>query len=96
MPLTALAVSVLPGTAAAQGPTARISMADASSRALVAVPGVVVAQELEREHGRSMYSFEIRVSGSPADEITEVNIDAGDGHVVAIEHEHVRRSGSRG
>jgi uncharacterized membrane protein YkoI len=91
-----LAGSALPIIAAAQPATARITMADARGRALHAVPGTIIAQELEREGGRSIYSFEIRVSGAPADEITEVNIDAGDGHVVAIEHEHVRVRSPRG
>jgi uncharacterized membrane protein YkoI len=85
-----LAATVLPGVAAAQHASARITMDDARTRALHAAPGTIVAQELERERGRLIYSFEIRVNGAPAGEVTEVNIDAGDGHVVAIEHEHAR------
>ncbi|TAK32438.1 MAG: hypothetical protein EPO40_02645 [Myxococcaceae bacterium] len=90
-----LASAALPGVALAQHAAARITMDDARGRAQRAVPGTIIAQELEREHGRMIYSFEIRVSGAPATEITEVNIDAADGHVVAIEHEHVRAPARR-
>jgi uncharacterized membrane protein YkoI len=83
----ALAASAIPGAAAAQPRAARITVEDARARALRAAPGAVLTEELEREHGRMIYSFEIRATGAPATEITEVNIDASDGRVVSIEHE---------
>lgn len=85
---TCLVASAAPGIAFAQHLTARITMADARTRALRVVPGTVRAEELEFEHGRTIYSFEIRVNGAPADHVTEVNIDANDGSVVSIEHEN--------
>jgi uncharacterized membrane protein YkoI len=97
----ALAASAVPGAAAAQPRAVRITVEDARARALRAAPGVVLTEELEREHGRMIYSFEIRATGATAAEITEVNVDAGDGRVVSIEHERAadpvgnRRSRSR-
>ncbi|MEO6210269.1 MAG: hypothetical protein ABIQ10_09115 [Gemmatimonadaceae bacterium] len=50
--------------------------------------GHVVAEELERDHGRIIYSFEARVPGKSG--ISEVNVDAGDGKVLGV---HPRVSG---
>ncbi len=63
---------------------AKISMDKAREIALMKAPGKVESSELEREHGKLIYSFDIRSSKSG---ITEVNVDAIDGKVIAIEHE---------
>ena len=85
--LLLLAASAVGGTVLAQAPRARITMEQARARALQEVPGTVIEQELEREDGRSIYSFEIRASGARSGRIMEVNIDANDGHVVGVEDE---------
>lgn len=61
---------------------AKISFDEAYQAALAAVPGCVVVAELEIEHGNLMYSFEI-VTGDKI--LKEVEIDAGNGRVLAVE-----------
>ena len=65
---------------------AKLTMEEAKVRALRAVPGEVVKQEHENEHGRDIYSFEIRPTGEN-EATAEVAIDANDGSVVAIDHD---------
>lgn len=62
----------------------KISLEDALHTALAAIPGSVVVAELEIEDGNLMYSFEIVTAGKT---IKEVEIDAGNGKVLAIEEE---------
>lgn len=65
---------------------AKIGEDSATSIALAQVPGGTLRSgELEREHGRLIYSFDIKVAGTSG--IEEVNVDARDGSVVAHEHE---------
>jgi uncharacterized membrane protein YkoI len=65
---------------------AKISEADARATALKQVPnGTVKSSELEREHGKLIYSYDITVPGKTG--IDEVNINAMDGSVVAKQHE---------
>jgi uncharacterized membrane protein YkoI len=65
---------------------AKVSEDSARGLALARAPGgVVQALELEREHGRLIWSFDIKVAGKSG--ITEVNVDARDGSIVGIEHE---------
>ena len=65
---------------------AKISEADARATALKEVPnGSVKSEELEREHGKLIYSYDITVPGKSG--IDEVNINAIDGTVVAKQHE---------
>ena len=65
---------------------AKISMKAARATALKEVPnGKVRTSELERENGKLIYSFGIKVAGKTG--IEEVNIDAMTGAVVAHEHE---------
>ncbi|MGE5759939.1 MAG: PepSY domain-containing protein [Gemmatimonadota bacterium] len=47
--------------------------------------GTVQALELEREHGKLIWSFAIKLAGRPG--ITEVNVNALDGTIVGVEHE---------
>lgn len=61
---------------------AKISFDDARRAALAAVPGAVILGELEVEDGNLQYSFDI-VGADKS--ITEVEIDAGDGKVLATD-----------
>jgi len=66
---------------------ARISADSARALALAAVPnGRIAAAEIEREHNRIIYSFELRVPGRSG--IAEVNVDAVSGEVLPVEHEN--------
>jgi hypothetical protein len=47
--------------------------------------GTVSSLELEREHGKLMYSMDVKVPGKSG--IEEVNVNAIDGSVIAVEHE---------
>ncbi len=47
--------------------------------------GTVKSHELEREHGKLIYSFDFVVAGKTG--IDEVNVDAMTGAIVATEHE---------
>lgn len=68
---------------------AKIGEDSATAIALAQVPGGQVRSgELEREHGKLIYSFDIKVAGKSG--IEEVNVDARDGSVVAHEHEGPR------
>ena len=62
----------------------KITMAQARATALKKAPGKVKSEELEKEHGKLIYSFDIATSKSG---ITEVNVDAINGKIVAVQHE---------
>jgi uncharacterized membrane protein YkoI len=65
---------------------AKVSEDSARGLALASAPGgVVQALELEREHGKLIWSFDIKVAGKTG--ITEVNVNAQDGSIVGVEHE---------
>ncbi len=65
---------------------ARISKDDAAKTALSHAPnGTIKESELEREHGKLIWSFGIATPDSTY--ITEVNINAVDGSLVNIEKE---------
>ena len=76
---------------------AKITAEQAREAALRAVPGTVKDSELEREHGRLIYSFEIKRAGNRESSqteslgkrgIVEVNVSAMDGSIVNIHREH--------
>ena len=68
---------------------AKIPEADARKTALGAVPtGKVQSHELERENGRLIYSYDIKVPGKAG--VEEVNVDAMTGAIVAHEHEDAK------
>lgn len=88
----------IPAAVAAQAPaytrdvpdslvkTAKVTEARAADIAQHQVPnGKIQNLELEREHGKLIYSFEIKVAGKAG--ITEVNVDAMTGRVGPLEHE---------
>jgi uncharacterized membrane protein YkoI len=66
---------------------AKISIDEARQRALEAVRGDVRHEELEKERGHWIYSFEIIPTGGKKGHLKEVNIDAESGKVVNIEDE---------
>jgi len=69
---------------------AKIGAEQARETALRAVPGKVKESDLETEHGRLIYSFEIKRPGERG--ITEVNVSAMDGSIVNIHREHAGKS----
>lgn len=65
---------------------AKITRADAQQTALQQVPnGTVKEAEIEKEHGKLIWSFDIAVPDSK--DIKEVAVDALTGQVVSIETE---------
>lgn len=86
-------IFVAGGLAAAAPPkppvkhVAKLSIESARKIALVRVHGKVRAEELEHEHGRWVYSFEIKATGETKQVIQEVNIDADTGEIVGVETE---------
>jgi len=67
---------------------AKVKVSEDSARAIALrrVPGgTVQALELEREGGRLIYSWDIKVAGKPG--ITEVHVSAVSGRILAVEHE---------
>lgn len=68
---------------------AKISLETARGKALARVPhGVVRSEELERENGKLIYSFDVAVSGRSG--IQEVNVNAVDGKVLGVHHESAK------
>ena len=49
----------------------------------------IESAELEAEHGCLIWSFDVRVKGKSG--IHEVNVDAGDGHIISSKHEGPRK-----
>ena len=65
---------------------AKMTMADARAMAMREVPGArVQAGEIEREGGKLIYSFDMKVPHKSG--IDEVNIDAMTGKLVSKQHE---------
>jgi uncharacterized membrane protein YkoI len=65
---------------------AKITLDAARATALAKVPnGAVRSEELEKEHGKLIYSFDIAVPGKPG--IEEVNVSAVTGKVLNKHHE---------
>jgi uncharacterized membrane protein YkoI len=61
---------------------AKVTKEQATTTALAKVPGGTVKEaELEREHGKLVWSFDIATPGSK--DITEVQVDAKTGEVVS-------------
>ena len=68
---------------------AKISEETARATALKEVPnGTVKSSELEREHGKLIYSYDITVPGKSG--VEEVNVNAIDGSIVARKHESAK------
>ena len=81
---------------------AKMSAEQAQATALRAVPGTVKESDLETEHGRLVYSFEIAPAGERGSSfgteplrnrgIVEVNVSAMDGSIVHVRREHAGKS----
>ncbi len=81
--LTVLAGDAIPSKLQAE---AKVSQAAATATALAKVPnGSVSSTELEREHGKLIWSFDIAKPGSK--NMTEVHINAKSGKVMSIKTE---------
>ncbi len=83
MKWTSLIVALLllgPATLLAKGKREqpKVSMEQAQKTALEKEPGDIQSKELEREHGKLIYSFDIRTANG----IHEVNVDAMSGSVL--------------
>jgi uncharacterized membrane protein YkoI len=63
---------------------AKITKEQAQEIALKRAPGTVESGELEREHGKLVYSFDIRNAKGTID---EVQVSAITGKIVRVEHE---------
>ena len=72
----------------ADAQTKKIGMKKAKETASQQVAGKIKSSELEKEHGKWIYSFDIRNSKGA---ITEVNIDAFTGAVVSVEEENAQK-----
>lgn len=65
---------------------ARVSKSEAERTALAKAPGGTVQEgELEKEHGKLVWSFDIAKAGTS--DITEVQVDAITGAVVSVKNE---------
>ena len=68
---------------------AKVSKTQAEKTALTKVPnGAINGAELEREHGKLIWSFDIGTNGTK--NITEVQVDAKDGKIVSVQTESPR------
>jgi siroheme synthase (precorrin-2 oxidase/ferrochelatase) len=65
----------------------KIGMKRATQIATSHVHGTVTSKELEKEHGKWIYSFDIRTGKG---KITEVNVDAYSGKVLGVERENAK------
>lgn len=90
MPLAAHAATSAGDEQAQLKKEAKISLEHARKIALGHVKeGTVESSELERENGKLIYSFDIREAARH--DVTEVNIDAMNGGLVAISHENAKK-----
>ena len=65
---------------------AKVSKTDAEKTALIKVPnGTSKSEEIEREHGKLIWSFDIAKPGTK--DITEIQVDAISGRIVRTEIE---------
>ena len=67
---------------------AKITQQQAQEIALKRAPGTVESGELEKEHGKLVYSFDIRNAKGTID---EVQVSAITGKVVRVEHENKKQ-----
>src|SRR2546426_10674661 len=67
---------------------AKITKEQAQEIALKRAPGNVESAELEREHGKLVYSFDIRNAKGTID---EVQVSAITGRIVRVEHENKKQ-----
>jgi uncharacterized membrane protein YkoI len=71
---------------------AKVSKDDAQKTALAKVPnGTIKEAELEKEHGKLQWSFDIATPDTK--DITEVNVDAITGEVISVDKESAESEG---
>jgi hypothetical protein len=86
----ALAASAADSGQAALQADAKIPEADARATALAKVPaGTVSSAELEKEHGKLVWSFDIAQANSK--NVTEIQVDAVSGKIVSTRTETPRQ-----
>lgn len=69
---------------------AKIALETARATALAKVKGgTVISEELERERGKLVYSFDVTLAGKSG--ATEVLVDARTGKIVSVTHETAAR-----
>jgi uncharacterized membrane protein YkoI len=91
--LVAAHASAAPSPDAALLARASISKEQATRTALARVPnGHVGSAELEREHGRLIWSFDVAQAGRSG--VTEVQVDARSGKIVSIQKESAAHEAS--
>ncbi len=73
---------------AALARAAKFTKEQAQGVALRRAPGTVESGELEREHGKLVYSFDIRNAKGTID---EVQVNALNGKIVRVEHESLKQ-----
>jgi 3-keto-L-gulonate-6-phosphate decarboxylase len=73
------------GALAADAKPKYIGMKKAKAIAAQQVQGTIKSSELEKEHGKMIYSFDIKTADGGT---TEVNIDAKTGAVIAVTAEN--------
>ena len=78
IPVLALVVVMSICSSAQAKPSPKITKEQAKATALKQENGTIKSSELEKEHGRWIYSFDIATS----DGVHEVNVDANTGKVV--------------
>jgi len=86
--LIAAAAMTVSAFAATTATKPKITMAQARAIALKKAPGTIKSAELEKEHGKLIYSFDIATSPKA---ITEVNVDALNGKIIAVQHENAAK-----
>jgi uncharacterized membrane protein YkoI len=65
---------------------ARVTKSQAEKTALMKVPnGIIMSAEIEKEHGRLIWSFDIAKQGTK--NITEVQVNAINGNIVSLQIE---------
>jgi len=73
---------------------ATITKADAEKTALARVPqGAIKSAELEKEHGKLVWSFDIARPWTK--DFTEIQVDAKSGKIVAVKSENPRPKNAR-
>jgi hypothetical protein len=78
------------GLVPASAQNKKIGMERAMAIASKKAPGLKLkSKELEKEHGKWQYSFEFKEAHGA---ITEVNVDAYTGEVLAVEHESKKQN----
>lgn len=88
LPLTVKTLSGQDNNQAKLAKQAKITMEQAREIALKRAPGTIEEEELEKEHGKLVYSFDIRNSQGT---ITEVQVNAKDGSIVSVEEEDAEK-----